>query len=172
MVSSDDFAQDEHTHAGSDGVRPRVILVAIDFSLLSRRGLAWALDYARHVPCHLHTIHVVERRWHLSDLRADLDALRAELVDVHDAAMAELAPLVADDERVRIGSLHEHVALGAPADEIVGLAGELGADLIVLGSHAGDALQRMLTGSVAAKVARDAPCPVLIVKSPPEPRGA
>ena len=144
--------------------RPRVVLVAIDFSALSRKALAWALDYALAAPCHLHTVHVVDRRWKLSDLRADLDALRAELVDVHDAAVAELAPLVGESERGRVGSLHEHVSLGDPAAEIVALAGELGADLIVLGHHGGDAMARLLTGSVAGKVVRDAPCAVVVVK--------
>jgi nucleotide-binding universal stress UspA family protein len=150
-----------------EGSPPRVVLVAVDFSVLSRKALAWALDYARCVPCHLHTVHVVERRWKLSDLRADLDTLRAELVDVHDAAVAELTPLVGDEERGRVGSLHEHVSLGEPAAEIVALAGELGADLIVVGHHGGDALSRLLTGSVAAKVVREAACPVVVFKARP-----
>lgn len=166
-MSADEFAQEEHTHGGGAETAARVVLVGIDFSPLSRRALAWALDYASHQRCHLHTLHVVDRRWRLSDLRADLDALRAELVDVHDAAVAELAPLVGDDERARVGSLHEHVGVGDPAHEIVALAGELGADLIVVGHHGGDALQRLLTGSVAAKVVRDAPCPVVVVKAHP-----
>lgn len=145
---------------------PRVVLVAIDFSVMSRRALRWALDYARHQPCHLHTVHVIERRWKRSDLRADLDALRAELVDVHDAAVAELTPLVDDEERASVGSLHEHVTLGDPAGEIVALSLELGADLIVIGHHAGDALTRLLTGSTAQKVVRDATCTVVVVKAP------
>lgn len=164
MATDDEFAHEEHTHGGDTQGAPKVLLVGIDFSVLSRRALAWALEYARKVRCHLHTIHVVDRRWRLADLRADIDALRAELVDVHDAAVAELAPLVSDAERAEIGSLHEHVALGDPAAEIVALAGELGADLVVVGSHGGDALQRLLTGSVAQKVVRDAPCPVVVVK--------
>ena len=149
------------------GLAPRVVLVAIDFSALSRRALHWALEYARQQPCHLHTVHVVEKRWRAADLRADIDALRAELVDVHDAAVAELAPLVdaIDDEaRARVGSLHEHVTIGDPAAEVVALAGELGADLIVVGHHGGDALTRLFTGSVAQKVVRDAGCPVVVVK--------
>jgi len=154
----------EPTSDEDAGTPPKVVLVAIDFSVLSHRALAWAVEYARVVPCHLHTVHVVDRRWKLSDLRTDLDALRAELVDVHDAAVAELAPLVGDDARGRVGSLHEHVALGDPAGEIVALAGELGADLVVIGSHGRDAMARLLTGSVAQKVVRDAPCPVLVVK--------
>lgn len=145
------------------GPPPRVILVGIDFSPSSRGALAWALDYARIAPCHLHTVHVVERRWRLSDLRSDLDTLRAELVDVHDAAVAELGPLVDDETRARVGSLHEHVVLGDPAPEIVALAQELGAELLVVGSHGGDALHRLLVGGVASRVVRDAPCPVVVV---------
>jgi nucleotide-binding universal stress UspA family protein len=146
------------------GAAPQTVLVAIDFSMLSRRALRWALDYAKHQPCHIHTVHVIDRRWRREDLRADLDSLRAELVDVHDAAVAELAPLVDEDERTRIGSLHEHVAIGDPAGEVVALASELGADLIVVGSHGGDAMRRLFTGSIATKVVRDASCPVVVVK--------
>jgi nucleotide-binding universal stress UspA family protein len=161
------FDQEDTDHGHDDGEvgpRPAVMLVAIDFSPASRRALAWALDHALYAPCHLHTVHVVDRRWRLADLRADLDALRAELVDVHDTAVAELAPLIAAGDRGKVGSLHEHVALGDPATEIVALAGELGADLVVVGNHGGDAVRRMFTGSVAHKVVRDAPCPVVVVK--------
>ena len=161
------MSEDEDTGEHPIGPPPQVVLVAIDFSVLSRHALRWALDYAVHRPCHLHTVHVIDRRWKRSDLRADLDALRAELVDVHDAAVAELSPLVGDEDRTRVGSLHEHVALGDPAGEIVALAGELGADLIVVGSHGGDALRRLFTGSVASKVVRDASCPVVVVKERP-----
>ncbi len=155
----------DHTVDLDDGAGPppRVLLVAIDFSPASRTALAWALDYARFMPCHLHTVHVVERRWKLSDLRSDLDTLRAELVDVHDAAVAELGPLVDDATRERVGSLHEHVVLGESAPEIIGLAKELGAELLVVGSHGGSAMQRLLVGSVASKIVRDAPCPVVVV---------
>jgi nucleotide-binding universal stress UspA family protein len=154
----------EDTGEHEIGPPPHVVLVAIDFSMLSRQALRWALDYAAHQPCHLHTVHVIEKRWKRSDLRADLDALRAELVDVHDAAVAELSPLVAEEDRARVGSLHEHVSIGDPAGEIVGLAVELGADLIVVGSHGGDALRRMFTGSIAQKVVRDAGCAVVVIK--------
>jgi len=170
MTEPEDTGTD-HTldvpHDEEAGPPPRVILVAVDFSPSSRGALAWALDYARVAPCHLHTVHVVERRWRLSDLRTDLDTLRAELVDVHDAAVAELGPLVDDDTRARVGSLHEHVVLGDPAPEIITLAHELGAELLVVGSHGGGAMQRLLVGSVAARVVRDAPCPVVVVPVKP-----
>jgi universal stress protein A len=146
-----------------------LILVGIDFSTPSRRALAWALEHGRRTGAALHTVHVVERRWRLADLRRDHEALRAELHEVHAAAMAELAPLVGEAERAQLGPLREHVTLGDPAGEIVALADELGADLVVVGNHGGDALQRLLTGSVAQKVVRDAACTVVVVKAP---RGA
>ena len=161
---SDSTFEENTGEVAVNTARPRVVLVAVDFSALSRKALAWALDYALAAPCHLHTVHVVDRRWKLADLRADLDSLRAELVDVHDAAVAELGPLVTEEDRAGIGSLHEHVRVGDPAAEIVALAGELAADLVVVGSHGGDALRRMFTGGTANKVVRDAACPVVVVK--------
>ena len=162
MTDETETAEDTGEHP--IGPPPHVVLVAVDFSMLSRHALRWALDYALHQPCHLHTLHVIDKRWRRSDLRADIDALRAELVDVHDAAVAELSPLVGDEDRSRVGSLHEHVALGDPASEVVALATELGADLIIVGSHGGDSLRRMFTGSTAQKVVRDATCAVVVVK--------
>ena len=53
-----------------------------------------------------------------------------------------------------------------PAEEIVTLAGEIGADLIVLGSRGREGIRTALTGSVSDRVVRHAPCPVLVVRSP------
>jgi len=60
-----------------------------------------------------------------------------------------------------------HVFLeGDPATEIVRIATESGMDLIVMGTHGRSGLERLLMGSVAEKVMRDAPCSVLVVKLP------
>jgi nucleotide-binding universal stress UspA family protein len=56
---------------------------------------------------------------------------------------------------------------GQAAVEILRMAGEVGCDLIVMGSHGRTGLRRLLTGSVAEAVLRQARCPVLVVKSPP-----
>src|SRR5438309_2082895 len=69
-----------------------------------------------------------------------------------------------------------HVLLeGDPAAEIVRYAAEAGVDLIVLGTHGRTGLERLLMGSVAEKVMREAPCSVLVVKLPkgiPVPAGS
>jgi len=62
------------------------------------------------------------------------------------------------------GLWETEVASGAPADTIVRLARERQADLIVMGTHGCTGLSHVLLGSVAEKVAREAPCPVLIIR--------
>jgi nucleotide-binding universal stress UspA family protein len=60
-----------------------------------------------------------------------------------------------------------HVFLdGDPATEIVRYAGDAGIDLIVMGTHGRTGVERLVLGSVAEKVLRDAPCSVLVVKLP------
>ena len=60
-----------------------------------------------------------------------------------------------------------HVMLeGDPAGEIVRFARDSGIDQIVLGTHGRTGVERLLMGSVAEKVMRDAPCSVLVVKLP------
>jgi len=60
-----------------------------------------------------------------------------------------------------------HVFLeGDPAAEIVRYATDAGIDLIVMGTHGRTGLERLLMGSVAEKVMREAPCSVLVVKLP------
>jgi nucleotide-binding universal stress UspA family protein len=60
-----------------------------------------------------------------------------------------------------------HVLLqGDPATEIVRYGRDAGADLIVMGTHGRTGLDRLLMGSVAEKVLRDAACSVLVVKLP------
>ena len=54
----------------------------------------------------------------------------------------------------------------APADEIVGYARDEGMDLIVMGTHGRKAVAHLLLGSVAERVVRTAPCPVLTVRDP------
>jgi nucleotide-binding universal stress UspA family protein len=60
-----------------------------------------------------------------------------------------------------------HVFLeGDPAAEIVRYGRDAGADVIVMGTHGRTGVERLLMGSVAEKVLRDAPCSVLVVKLP------
>jgi nucleotide-binding universal stress UspA family protein len=57
-----------------------------------------------------------------------------------------------------------HLKIGGPVEEIVGLAEETGAGLIVLGSRGSGGVGRALMGSVSESVVRHAHCPVLVVR--------
>ncbi|MEK7715145.1 MAG: universal stress protein, partial [candidate division NC10 bacterium] len=56
--------------------------------------------------------------------------------------------------------------VGVPFEEIVKAAEKEGADMIVMGTHGRSGLNRLLLGSVAERVIRLAPCPVLTVRQP------
>jgi nucleotide-binding universal stress UspA family protein len=63
-------------------------------------------------------------------------------------------------------AVERNLQVGDAAEEIVRLAGKANCDLIVMGTHGRSGLGRLLMGSVAEKVLRKAPCPVVTVKQP------
>lgn len=74
--------------------------------------------------------------------------------------LEQIRPL---NPRIPVG----HVFLeGDPATEIVRYTADSNIDLVVMGTHGRTGLERLLMGSVAEKVLRDAPCSVLVVKLP------
>lgn len=57
-----------------------------------------------------------------------------------------------------------HTRIGDPTREIISLAHEMAAGLIIVGTHGRKGLQRVIMGSVAEKIVRFAPCPVLVMR--------
>ena len=81
--------------------------------------------------------------------------------DSSEAALTRLRDLVPEAFRE---TWEVAVAVGRPAETIVRLARERNADLIVMATHGRTGLEHVVMGSVAEKVVRLAPCPVLTVK--------
>ncbi len=153
----------EGTDPGAAMPTDRVTVVALDFSAVGRRALHWALEHVAATGGSIHAVHVVDRHWKASDLAAEPTALSKEIADVERLAASELRSLTSEAQG-RVAAVHEHIAVGKPADEIVRIARELGAQMIVIGSHGHDAITHMLVGSVAERVVRLAPCTVVVVK--------
>jgi nucleotide-binding universal stress UspA family protein len=86
---------------------------------------------------------------------------------LEDSAERELPKLAECDECSGL-DVEELVVHGEAASEIVRVAGERNVDLIVISSHGRTGLGRILFGSTAESVVRHAPCPVLVVKPPPQ----
>jgi nucleotide-binding universal stress UspA family protein len=138
------------------------ILVATDFSEPSGVALAYGRDLARTYHAKLHILHVVEdvmRRF-----LPDVGLMGTDLQQNIDVgARRDLDALVRDDDRTDLGAVAVITRGTNFADAIVAYAKTNPIDLIVTGTHGRGAVQHFLMGSVAERVVRTAPCPVLTV---------
>jgi len=138
------------------------ILVPTDFSESARHALLYGTSFAREYEGELLLLHVVENLTvgYASDL---FPVPMAEVFDeISGYAKAELAKLAAEVREKGI-AVRELVVQGKPSAEIVRVAREETADMIVLGTHGKGMLDKALFGSTAERVIRRAPCPVLTV---------
>jgi nucleotide-binding universal stress UspA family protein len=138
------------------------VLVPTDFSESARHALRYGISFAREYEAELVLLHVVENLTvgYASDL---FPVPMAEVFDeISGYARAELAKLAAGAKEKGL-SVRELVVQGKPSVEIVRVAREETADMIVLGTHGKGMLDKALFGSTAERVIRRAPCPVLTV---------
>ncbi len=140
----------------SDGT----IVVATDFSDGSKRALEYASTSAKTTGAKLLIAHVRS----IPDLEDGEGMLHAGVDrDNDDALQSRLQSIEPDID----GVAFEHRLLrGNAAQEIIRLAKDENAALIVMGTHGRTGLMRLLMGSVAEEVVRQAPCPVLTIKIP------
>jgi nucleotide-binding universal stress UspA family protein len=138
----------------------KTILHPTDFSETSAQAFWVACAAARDYGARVVVTHVVNVQLYGNPA---MGPLIADPVDVEDELRRELEALRPPDPAVGV----EHrLCRGDAATEIVALARELKADLIVMGTHGRSGLGRLVLGSVAEAVLRRAPCPVLTVKAP------
>ena len=139
------------------------ILMATDFGTESTTALRLCVSLARQLGASIHLLHVA-RDPMLAVSAPELYGLDwAQLRDdIVKHAGESLAALAAASPDARITT---EVAVGSPAETIVEAAGDLGADLIVMGTHGRSGVGNLLIGSVAERVIRAAPCPVMTVRA-------
>lgn len=142
------------------------ILLPTDFSDTSEVALKYARAFADEFNASLHILHILEdpllypatMEWYPTptvNYREEMEK----------AARDRLAGLLNEHKGAEVRA---QLALrwGSPFVEIVRYAKSENIDLIVMGSHGLGPIGHMLMGSVAEKVVRKAPCPVLIVRHP------
>jgi nucleotide-binding universal stress UspA family protein len=148
----------------------RNILVAVDGSATANRGLKMAIDLAADQRAVLHVLHVVENPALTPGLEGGyfppdyFDTLRERLRDNGLKVLAR-AERLAQESGVQVKPLLAERSMGSVAQAILQAARKLGADVIVLGTHGRRGLQRLLMGSDAEAVLREARCPLLLVRS-------
>ena len=141
----------------------RQILAPTDFSELSKQGLKSALELAQAFGAKLLLLHVVEPPPYPiegivpSQLGANL------LDDLERQASNELAQVLPEAQASKV-EVTRRVIVGIPYRKIVDVAEEEKADLIVMTTHGRTGLGHLVMGSVAEKIVRTAPCPVLTIR--------
>ena len=137
------------------------ILVAVDSGPIAAHAVDVGIELARSLKAEIALIRVTEPP---ADYAADAGISPDELMA---SARREDQRLIAGvRERLSLpASVHEFLLAGETAAEIVKSAKEWPADIIVVGSHGRAGVSRVLLGSVAEAVTRQAPCPVLVVRA-------
>ncbi len=137
----------------------RRIVVPVDFSPSSAEALRIALELARSSEGEVTILHVCEVPAYAYSgmVIAPVDLL----APVIEAAEQRLADLVATLREPRARSA---LRVGTPAEQILAAAAEAHADLVVMGTHGRRGVAHLVMGSVAERVVRTSPVPVLTVR--------
>ena len=139
------------------------ILVPLDFSEYTDEILEYATEIARKFGASLHLIHVIPTM--------DYFTLYESFITPENIAAAQQA--IAADVKKRLEEAAGRISgiaatravrTGAAFVEITQYAESEGIDLIVMGTHGRGGIEHLLLGSVAGRVIRRAPCPVLTIR--------
>ena len=142
----------------------RTILCPVNFSAASIHGLNYALALAQDEHAQVILLHVIEG-FVGAAVAADMGHVRVSAYDDYleaDAA-TRLKALLANQAGGG-GASKQRIAKGRPYREVLAVAADEGADLIVMGVQGKNALNRFLFGSTTHHVTREARCPVLTVR--------
>jgi universal stress protein A len=137
------------------------ILVPTDFSEASDAALTYGIGVAQAFGAQLFLLHVPGETG--VNFEADFP-----MVQFENATRERLETLVSVEEARRLQPEYA-LRLGAPSEQIVRYAADRDIDLIVMGTHGRGGVAHMVMGSVAEKVVRTAPCPVLTVRQSRQP---
>ena len=140
-------------------VRSPSVLCPIDFSDNSRGALRYAAEIAAHLGARLTLLAVNDP---LLVEASRLAAAPDHLVEVTVREVDTFCRQTLDGRLAAVGDVRLEVAAGKPAAEILRIARERGADLIVMGSHGSTGFRKLFFGSTTERVLRETTVPVLV----------
>ena len=144
------------------------ILIAIDFSENSNYAFDYALLLAKQFNAELTLVHVINEP---VDLRGfyvphiSFEQLEKEI----EAGAASMMEKFCQEKMGGFPDYRTSIVTGIPYEEIIRKSQEIGASLIVLGTHGRTGLDHIIFGSTAERVVRGSICPVLTIRLPAEP---
>jgi nucleotide-binding universal stress UspA family protein len=150
-------------------IKLKHILVPTDFSDFSKYALNYAITFAQTFEAKITLLHVTPQ--------GELDAIRQVSTYFEADALEQLLKKrKAEDQKqldefitpelkkgIKVESIH---TVGIPSEEITEMAKQKEVDLIIIATHGRSGLPHVVLGSVAEKVVRKAPCPVLTIRHP------
>jgi nucleotide-binding universal stress UspA family protein len=143
----------------------RSILLPTDFSECGNFARSYAASLARKFGASIIAVHVIEPMVPTVGYSGMTEPLPiADIADQLETSAERELPRIAECEECAGLDIEEVIVHGEAAAEIVRVAKDRNADLIVLSSHGRTGLGRILFGSTAEAVVRHASCPVLVVK--------
>jgi nucleotide-binding universal stress UspA family protein len=142
--------------------------VATDFTPVSETALVYGRAFARTFGGRLHVLHVVDDfATHFSYPHTAIGSGPSDFqAEIKHAARKALETVVTETDRRELQAVATLRVNNSTATGIVDYAKEAAIDLVVIGATGRGAIDRMLMGSVADKVIRQASCPVLTVRNP------
>jgi universal stress protein A len=134
----------------------RHILAPTDFSQLSKQAVTYAFELAQNVDAKLSLLHVIEVPVYAIEVSLPLE-------DLEQDARRELSRLLPEAESAHV-AVTRLVEMGVPSQKILETAAAEQVDMIVMATHGRTGLSHLVMGSVAERVVRTAPCPVLTIR--------
>ena len=144
----------------------KTVVFPTDFSNGARAAMDSALSLAKDYGAKLILLYVIQdinvAEWYIPSSISAMD-----LVDeLQKSAAKEMGKWAGEAAKAGVKDVEHLVVRGVPFVEIIRIAREKNADMIVIGTHGRTGIDHMLFGSTAEKVVRKAHCPVLTVRLP------
>lgn len=144
----------------------KTLLLAHDFDETSELALDTAIELARKLSAKVVVTHVYSVPVYTFPEGSSLIPSAEDAARIAAAAQRSLDQVLERRRGTQDVEISGVLRAGVPDEEICRLADELGADMIVIGTHARGAVARALIGSVAQRVVRASKVPVLTVRAP------
>ena len=138
------------------------ILIAVDESAFAAHAADIGIDLAKSLKAEMAFIHAVDPS--VGRAASEIGVPADKLIAMEEQDAKHLLSAFLERAGASPAAL-EFLEIGKPATKIVEAAKSWPADLIVIGSHGRGGVARLLLGSVAEAVVRQASCPVLVVRA-------
>jgi nucleotide-binding universal stress UspA family protein len=147
------------------------IVCATDLTVFSEEAVRHAVALARQLDAPLVLLHVVEPAYYARAMFAPFTAADQEFLTGIARREQEAAMRLMNEQVAKLNppghdaaKVETMVRRGVPSDVVAEVCKEVGADLLVVGTHARTGVRHAILGSIAERLVRTAPCQVLVVR--------